>query len=303
MTRPGRALTLSLNETDRAALTQLAQEFGMMWGDKPNISKLIETIAKRELTIAHNNDWDSDRIQALDMAIKALIDTGKTPEAQIVAQILLDRSELTIPHRAELLKSTENLLPSWRKKIDELIYQHRPFRLTYRDAADRPYTFTVLFGKIQAIEKRQYLTCQCIESEENDDVLGLRHNWFLRLDRIQDAIVVPMAEKWDNKGLETILVEFHLTGGLAFAYERKGDDLEVTDLETDRPTKRVVRKINSTFWFFREILPYGDDCVVVAPDAVVDRFSQKVRSLAAKYEKGGNAELGQHSTLRLKAAS
>jgi hypothetical protein len=283
MTRPGRALTLSLNETDRAALTQLAQEFGMMWGDKPNISKLIEKIARQELTIAYNNDWDSDRIKALDLAMKALIDTGKTAEAQIVAQILLDRSELTIPHRAELLKYTDNLLPPWRQKIDELIYQHRPFRLTYRDAAERPYTFTVLFGKIQAIEKRQYLTCQCVESEGNDDVPGLEHNWFLRLDRIQDAIVVPMAEKWE-KGLESIPVEFHLTGGLAFGYTKRDNDLDVIDLETDRPTKRVVRKVNSTFWFFREILPYGDDCVIVAPDAVVDRFSRKVRSLAAKYE-------------------
>jgi hypothetical protein len=283
MTRPGRALTISLNETDRAALTQLAQEFGMMWGDKPNISKLIETIARRGLLIAHNNDWDSDRIKALDLAIKALIDTGETAQAQIVAQILLDRSELTIPLRAELTKYTDNPLPPWRQKIDELIYQHRPFRLTYRDAADRPLTFTVLYGKIQAIEKRQYLTCQCVESEGNNDVPGLEHNWFLRLDRIQDAIVVPMAEKWDNKGLETIPVEFHLTGGLAFGYTKRENDLDTIDLETDRPTKRVVRNINSTFWFFREILPYGDDCVIVAPEAVVDRFGRKVRSLAAKY--------------------
>jgi predicted DNA-binding transcriptional regulator YafY len=48
---------------------------------------------------------------------------------------------------------------------------------------------------------------------------------------------------------------------------------------------RVVLKINSTFWFFREILPYGDDCMDAALDAVVDRFSRKVRSLATKYEK------------------
>ncbi len=282
MTRSGRALTLSLNETDRAALTQLAQEFGMMWGDKPNISKLIETIAKRELTIAHNNDWQPSKIQALTIAIKALIDAGKTTEAEIVAQMLLDRSELTIPLRAELIKYLDNPIPPWRQKIDELIYQHRPFRLTYRDAADRPFTFTVLFGEVLPIEKRQYLTCQCVESEGNSDVPGLQHNWFLRLDRIQNAVVVPMAEKWE-KGLESIPVEFHLTGGLAFGYERKEDDLEVTDLETDRPTKRVVRKINSTFWFLREILPYGDDCVVVAPDAVLDRIRQKVWSLAVQY--------------------
>ena len=282
MTRSGRALTLSLNETDRAALTQLAQEFGIMWGDKPNISKLIEKIAKRELLVAHNNDWDSSKIQALITAIKALVDAGKTDEAQIIARILLDRSEPNLPLREELIKYTDNPLPSWRQKIEELRHQHRPFRLTYRDAADRPYTFTILYCEIQAIEKRQYLTCQCVESEGNSDVPGLEHNWFLRLDRIQNAVVVPMAEKW-TKGLESIPVEFHLTGGLAFSYQRKEDDLEVTDLETDRPTKRVVRRINSTFWFLREILPYGDDCVVVAPNAVVDRMRQKVRSLGARY--------------------
>ena len=282
MTRKSSAITLSLREHDKIALTQLAQEFGMMWGDKPNISKLIETIAKRELLIAHNNDWDSDRIQALNIAIKALIDVGKTAEAETVVKILLDRSELTIPHRAELVKYLDRPTPPWRQKIDELIYQHRPFRLTYRDAAERSSTFTVLYGKIISIEKRQYLTCQCVESEGNSDVPGLEHNWFLRLDRIQNAVVVPMAEKW-TKGLESISVEFHLTGGLAFSYERKEDDLEVTDLETDRPTKRVVRKINSTFWFLREILPYGDDCVVVTPNAVVDRMRQKVRSLGARY--------------------
>ena len=60
--------------------------------------------------------------------------------------------------------------------------------MTYRDAADRPFTFTVLYGKVVPIEKRQYLTCQCVESEGNNDVPGLEHNWFLRLDRIQNAI-------------------------------------------------------------------------------------------------------------------
>ena len=283
MTRKSSAITLSLKERERESLNRLAQEFGIMWGDKPNISKLVEKIAKRELLVAHNNDWDSQRIQALYTAIKVLIDAGKTDEAQIIARLLLDRSEPNLPLREELIKYTDNTVPPWRRKIEELRHQHRPFRLTYRDAADRPFVFTILYGEIQTIEKRQYLTCQCVESEGNIDVPGLQHNWFLRLDRIQNAIVIPMAEKWDKKGLETILVEFHLTGGLAFGYERRKDDLEVMDLETDRPTKRVVRKISSTFWFLREILPYGDDCVVVAPNAVVDRMRQKVQSLAARY--------------------
>jgi predicted DNA-binding transcriptional regulator YafY len=94
--------------------------------------------------------------------------------------------------------------------------------------------------------------------------------------------VAPMNEKWE-KGLETILVEFHLTGRLAFAYEQKPLDLEVNDLEVERPTKRVIRQISSTFWFFREIFPYGEDCEIISPAEVRDRFAQKVQRLAEKY--------------------
>jgi hypothetical protein len=283
MTRKGSAITLSLQDPEKEALTELAQEFGMKWGDhKPNVSKLIKAIAQRKLLISHNNDWPIERIQALLSSVKALTDLGQTSEAQLIVQLLLDRSELTIPLRDELAKSLSNPLPPWRQKIDELIFQHKPFRLTYRDATESEIRFTVLYGEIRWIEKRQYLACQCIESENNQDVSGLQHNWFLRLDRIQEAIVVPMNEKW-AKGLETILVEFHLTGRLAFAYEQKPLDLEVTDLEVEQATKRVIRQISSTFWFFREIFPYGEDCEIIGPAEVRDRFAQKVQRLAEKY--------------------
>jgi WYL domain len=282
MTRKGIAVTLSLQKREKEALQQLALDLGITWGDKPNISKLVEAIAQRKLLISHNNDWPPGRIQALLSSVKALTDLGQTSEAQLIIQLLLDRSELTIPLRDELTKSLSNALPPWRQKIDELIFQQKPFRLTYRDATESEIRFTVLYGEIRLIEKRQYLACQCIESENNQDVSGLQHNWFLRLDRIQEAIVVPMNEKWE-KGLETILVEFHLTGRLAFAYEQKPLDLEVTDLEVERATKRVIRQISSTFWFFREIFPYGEDCEIIGPVEVRDRFAQKVQRLAEKY--------------------
>jgi hypothetical protein len=55
-----------------------------------------------------------------------------------------------------------------------------------------------------------------------------------------------MNEKWE-KGLETILVEFHLIDRLAFAYEQKLLDQEVTDLEGERPTNLMVRRVSGTF--------------------------------------------------------
>lgn len=283
MTRKGSAITLSLQDPEKAALSELAQAFGMKWGDnKPNISKLIKAIAKRELLISHNNDWSVERIQLLNSSIKALTDLGQTNEAQAIVQLLLDRAELTIPLRAELSKYLDPPPLPWRQKIDEFLFQHQPFRLTYRDATEREIRFTVLYGEIRLVEKRQYLACQCIESEGNQDVSGLQHNWFLRLDRIQEAIVTPLNKKWEQ-GLETILVEFHLTGRLAFAYEQKPIDQKVMDLEGDRPTKRVLRPVSSTFWFFREIFPYGEDCEIIAPAEVRDRFAQKVQRLAERY--------------------
>jgi predicted DNA-binding transcriptional regulator YafY len=283
MTRKGSAITLSLQDYEKAALAELAQEFGLMWGEQPNISKLIKAIAQRELLIGHNQNWSMERIQALFSGVKALADLGQTNEAQIIAQLLLERSEPNIPWRTEISKYTETPLLPWRQKIDEFLFQHQPFRLSYRDAMEREVRFTVLYGEIRLIEKRQYLACQCVESEDSDDVTGLQHNWFLRLDRIQDALVIPTKEKWE-KGLETILVEFQLTDRLAFAYEQKPSDVQVADLASDRPTKSVKRQINSTFWFFREIWPYGADCEIIAPLEVRDRFAQQVKQLAAQYQ-------------------
>ena len=69
----------------------------MLWGDRPNISRLMEAIARRELLIDRNNDWSETRIKALQQSIQALIDTGHPDSAQIITQLLLERSELPIP--------------------------------------------------------------------------------------------------------------------------------------------------------------------------------------------------------------
>jgi predicted DNA-binding transcriptional regulator YafY len=283
MSRKGQSITISLKEPDRIALLQLAEEFGIRWGQKPNLSKLIEAIARRELLVSQNSGWSEEKIQALVAAHHALIDLGQTNVARIVAQILLDRSELTIPLRNELAKNLDNPLPPWRQKIDELLFQHRPFSLKYRDAAEKESAFTIVYGEIRLIEKRQYLACKCIEI--NQDIPSLQHNWFLRLDRIQNAVIAPTKEKW-GKGLDTILVELHLTNGLAFAYEEKILDLEARDLDCEQPTKRVVRQVSSTFWLFREILPYGEDCEIMAPVEIRDLFAKKVQCMDQKYRNG-----------------
>jgi predicted DNA-binding transcriptional regulator YafY len=283
MSRKGQSITLSVGERDKIQLEALALEFGKTWGDRANISKLIEAIARGQLRIAPNHDWSQTRIKALDIARQELLDLGKTDEAREIAQLLSDRNELTLPFRAEIERFLSNPLPAWRQKIDNFIHRQQPFRLSYRDATDRLWHYTILHAQIVPVEKRQYLMCRCEESEGNQDVPGLQHNWTLLLDRIEDAAVISIDQPWLSD-LARIPVEFHLSGRLAFNYRRKQDDDEVSEPEGDPPIKRVIRNISNTFWFFREISAYWEDCEIVSPDSVRQRFQQKIKAMRDRYQ-------------------
>ncbi len=283
MGRRGQSVTLSISDKDKEQLEQIALEQGMTWGERPNISRLVEAIARRELLIGRNNNWSNDRILALQQAIRSLTDTGQIDEARMIATLLLERSELTLPLRSEI----DNLLAMptlpWRLEIDQYIRHQEPFQLTYRDAADRPWTFTIRHAKITFREKRQYLECWCEETKGNQDLPQLQHNWTLRLDRISAAAITSVRGQWHSK-LDDLEAELHLLRGLAFAYEAKTEDTANEWLtDNNPPVRRVVRKISNTFWFFREVLRYADDCLIVSPEGVRERFKQKVRSLSEQY--------------------
>ena len=111
---------------------------------------------------------------------------------------------------------------------------------------------------------------------------ALQHNWTLRLDRILDAAITPIKTKW-QPNLDYLNVELHLFNGLSFAYEAKLNDT-VDECIPDQPqVRRVVRQVSSTFWFFREILPYGEDCLIVSPLDVRDQFRNKLQVLYQRY--------------------
>lgn len=283
MTRKGRSITLSLEERDKAQLEAIARELGLMWGDAPNISQLIKAIARRQLTVFPNNDWSRDRIDFLNRARNALVDAEQIEAAMAIAQLLLERSELTLPLRQELEQFTQNPVASWRLQVECYIQQQQPFQLSYQDAAQRICSFTVFHAAITTHEKRQYLDCWCEESEDNKDIPALQHNWCLRLDRITDAAITPIKGQW-RSNLAFLEVELHLTSGLAFAYTPKPEDIS-SEWIIDLPqVKRVVRRISSTFWFIREVLQYGADCQVVSPESVRDRVRQQVRVMVEMYE-------------------
>jgi hypothetical protein len=283
VTRKGQSITLSVSEQDKAQLEAIAHELGMLWGDAPNISRLIKAIARRQLLICPNYDWSCDRLNSLNQARLALVDAGQMDAALDVAQLLLERSELAIPLRQEIQQFLDAPTPPWRQVINRYIGQQQPFQLSYRDAADRLWSFSIRHARVTLYEKREYLECWCEEIEGNQDISELAHNWSLRLDRINEAAIDLMPAKW-KPTLDQVEVEFHLNAGLAFAYSPRPDDIICEWLTNPSQVKRVVRRISSTFWFIREVLRYGAECRVISPKVVCDRVHQQVQAMIALYE-------------------
>ncbi|WP_416669140.1 WYL domain-containing protein [Egbenema bharatensis] len=284
MTRKGRAITLSINDRQKAQLEQLALELGATWGEKANISKLVKDIADNKLRVAANHDWTADRLHALDQARRVLIDMGQIQSAIVLAHLLLERNELSLPLRNEIEQFIAAPVIPWRQEIDRLIRREQPFQLSYQDAADRIWNFTIRYAKVANREERQYLDCWCEETDGSQDLPELIHNRSLRLDRIPDAAITPISGSW-RSGLDFIPVEFHVLNQLAFAYRTKKNLDMVNEWIPDRhQTRRIIRTISSTFWFFREVFPYGADCVIVSPDSVRDRFRKEVCKLYQAYE-------------------
>lgn len=277
MSRKGQSITLSISERDRGQLEELARKFGMLWGNRPNISKLIEAIARHQLVIAPNHDWSKSRLEALVQSVRTLIDNGKSAEAIVIANLLLERGELSIPLRTEIERFKENPPPEWRVQIDNYILRNQPFQLSYQDVTDRIWSFTVRHAQINRHERGEFLDCWCEEIEGNLDISELTNNWSLRLDRITEAAIMPIKGEW-RSNLAQIEVELHISGGLAYAYRTKTNEDIVNEwLVESQGVRRVVKQISNTYWFIRYVLQNTPDIIVISPESVGDRIKRRLQ--------------------------
>ncbi len=282
MSRKGLSITLSISERDKAQLEELAREFGMLWGDRPNISKLIEAIARHQLAIAPNHNWSKNRLEALVQSVRALSDAGKSEEAIAIADLLLERSELSIPLRSEINFFKQNPPPEWRVHIENYRLREQPFQLSYQDATDKIWSFTVRHAQFNHHERGEFLDCWCEETEGNLDVSELTHNWSLRLDRIKEAAIIPIKGLWLSN-LDRIEVEIHIVGRLAHAYKTKNNEDIVNEWLIEQGVRRVVKQISNTYWFIRYVLQNAPDVIVISPETVRNRVKQKVQGIYSLY--------------------
>jgi hypothetical protein len=199
---------------------------------------------------------------------------GKPSKTELIRQIAHRRFKVFKPHDLGSWAATEIL---------KLITHHTPFRLSYVDAAGRPFTFTVRYAEVVEREHRNYLECWCDETEMNQDLPELQHNWCLRFDRIpkEGASINRLGmETWREEGLAFVPVQFELYGGLAHACTlQNGDRID----NWDGKIKTVTRNITNTFWFLREIIRYGKDCKVLSPDGVRERLVEQLGGAIAHY--------------------
>jgi hypothetical protein len=262
MTRKGAAITLSLNETDKASLQAIALQYGLTWGDKPNISGLVEAIAQGKYKVVSNSDWSPDLIEVIDKARKALLEIGEIKSAKMIAQLLIQRSELP----PSLFVVLQDLLgfqsPAWMLKLDRCISQKKCFQLSFADhVTGIVHDFSIYYAEIIVVDKIQNLFCWCKEIKGKSQ---LPHNWSFRFDQIAEACISEITEgRW--KKLESIDLTFKLHGSTALAYLQHSQDSWNDWCPNNSGVRLVVRSITDIPKTFAELRGYGGDCEIVAP--------------------------------------
>ena len=280
MPRKKETITLSIPPGTKAQLEALASRLGITWGESPSISGLIVAIAQAKPETKKLFILNSTQVVALQQAIKSLIDTGWISEAKVLLDLLLEQANLETPLRQSLSQLVRQPSVSWRTEIEQHIDNQQPFCLVYENVQDQELNFTVRYAEIVSQEKRFYLNIWCEETEDivNPEYPELIHNRCLRLDRIKN--VKLLNRQWRQNGLDSLKVYLHFYRGMVKAYEPKANDVSN---EVVGDVRQVVRKVSNPFWLIREVFRYGEDCEIVSPQNVRDRFREKVKSLYQRY--------------------
>jgi hypothetical protein len=282
MPRKKDTITLSIPPGTKTELENIARRLNIFWGKEPSISGLIVAIAQGEVAIDQPLALEKKHVQSLERSIKVLVDTGYLRDAQILFQLLQERGNLTPDLRQTLLQQISQPEEGWRLAIDSYITQKQPFWILYKNPQGETLEYQVRYAQIDFHEKRFYVNIWCDETADIADSLypELIHNRCLRLDRIQGLQSIPI--DWREEGLDLLEVQLQFHGYLAKSYEFKHNVDIREEWEGDK-LRKVWRRVFNPFWLIREILPYGANCEVVAPESVRQKTIEEINSMRSKY--------------------
>jgi len=282
MTRKKETITLSIPSGTKEQLEEIARKLRIFWGKSPSVSGLLVAIAQQVFEVGEPFILNPPQVAALQQAIRLLKDSGFIEQAQTISSLLLERGQLEPPLRQLLLQQvSQPMTEAWRILTDQFRQNQQPFHLLYGDSQGRDLSFTVRYAEISFEEKRFYLNIWCDETEDvvNNDFPELIHNRCLRLDRIKGA--VPINGQWRHQGLDSLKVHLHFYKGMVKAYEPKPNDISS---EVVGEVRQVVRNVSNPFWLIREVLRYGDECVIISPQSVQSLIKQKLIALCQHYD-------------------
>jgi len=162
------------------------------------------------------------------------------------------------------------------RSVNDRIQAMQPFQLVYQHANGDRRSYNVRYAEVIVHEQRLYVDVWAHELDDRQPA-ELAHNRSFRIDRV-DAIGEGVEGGW-REGLDTLPVSFEILANLIHSYEKKpGDAIAFIDEEVF-----VSRHISSVFWFIREILPCGADCIVLEPAEVRDRVKKVFEEGLKKY--------------------
>ena len=282
MPRKKETITLSIPPGTKEQLEAIARRLNITWGKEPSISGLIVAIAQQSLEVGKPFILDSNQVNALQQAIKALSDAGQIGEAQTILTLLLERGNLDAAIRQSLLKQASKLVQAWRSQIDQYRENKQPFYLLYENSQGQELQYTVRYAEARFFDKRFYLMIWCEETEDVENLIPdlpeLWHNRNLIFDKI--CSIVPASGEW-REGLDYLKVYLHFRGWMVKSYQRRQDDLED---EMIGDVRQVVRQVVNEFWLIREVARYWEDCVIVSPASLRDRLKEKLFTLCQLYD-------------------
>jgi predicted DNA-binding transcriptional regulator YafY len=241
----------------------------------------LVAIAQHRLDVGEPFTLNSAEVAALQQSIRLLIDSGYIEQARSLSQLLVTRGNLEAPLRQSLLQQVIQPTVAWRIQAEEYINEKQPFLVLYRNPKGEDLAYTVRYAEISFEEKRFYLEIWCEETDDikNPDYPELIHNRCLRFDRIQS--IVKTDGEWRDEGLDYLKVYLHFYRGMVNAYDPRARDISdrvVGDI------REVVRNVSNPFWLIREVSRYWEDCAIVSPQKVRDRFQQKLIALCRHYD-------------------
>lgn len=280
MPRKKEALTLSVPPETKEQLEAIALRLGIFWGKSPSVSGLLVAIAQHRIDVGEPFTLNSTEVAALQQGIRLLIDSGYVEQARSLSQLLISRGNLAAPLRQSLLQQVIQPTAAWRIQAEEYINEEQPFLVLYRNPKGENLAYTARYAEISFEEKRFYLEIWCEETDDikNPDYPELIHNRCLRFDRIQS--IVKTDGKWRDEGLDYLKVYLHFYRGMVNAYDPRPRDISN---EVVGDIRQVVRNVSNPFWLMREVSRYWEDCAIVSPDSVRDRFQQKLIALCRQY--------------------